>query len=85
MKECYKPFQLCSGLDENAAGAFAQLVFSLFDESFAENVTLLPSGFCVIPLDPKTDDSAASRINRIWLPPWNLGPSGGRPVSLKPH
>ncbi|KAF9601230.1 hypothetical protein IFM89_017415 [Coptis chinensis] len=50
----YKICTYYSGLDENAAGAFAQLVFSPFDESFAENVTLLPSGFRVIPLDPKT-------------------------------
>ncbi|KAF9607931.1 hypothetical protein IFM89_003851 [Coptis chinensis] len=50
-------YKICiyySGLDENAVGAFAQLVFSPFDESFAESVTLLPSGFRVIPLDPKT-------------------------------
>ncbi|KAF9589854.1 hypothetical protein IFM89_028789 [Coptis chinensis] len=69
--------QLCSGLDENAAGAFAQLVFSPFDESFAENVTLLPSGFRVIPLDPKTDDSAAARTLDL-ASSLESGPSGGR-------
>ncbi|XP_057433102.1 homeobox-leucine zipper protein ATHB-14-like [Lotus japonicus] len=53
--------QLCSGVDENAIGACAQLVFAPIDESFADDALLLPSGFRVIPLDPKTDGSAASR------------------------
>lgn len=45
--------QLCSGVDENAAGACAQLVFAPIDESFADDAPLLPSGFRVIPLDAK--------------------------------
>ncbi|THU61836.1 hypothetical protein C4D60_Mb07t27460 [Musa balbisiana] len=54
--------QLCSGVDEDAVGACAQLVFAPIDESFADDVPLLPSGFRVIPLEPKTVDSpAASR------------------------
>ncbi|KAJ8470137.1 hypothetical protein OPV22_024480 [Ensete ventricosum] len=54
--------QLCSGVDEDAIGACTQLVFAPIDESFADDVPLLPSGFRVIPLDPKTVDSpAASR------------------------
>lgn len=47
-------WQLCSGVDENAVGACAQLVFAPIDESFADDAPLLPSGFRVIPLDPKT-------------------------------
>lgn len=47
-------WQLCSGIDENAAGACAQLVFAPIDESFADDSPLLPSGFRVIPLEPKT-------------------------------
>ena len=50
----YILFQLCSGVDENAAGACAQLVFAPIDESFADDAPLLPSGFRVIPLDGKT-------------------------------
>ncbi|KAM5587483.1 hypothetical protein ABKV19_006097 [Rosa sericea] len=46
--------QLCSGVDENAVGACAQLVFAPIDESFADDAPLLPSGFHVIPLDAKT-------------------------------
>ncbi|WOL07879.1 homeobox-leucine zipper protein HOX32-like [Canna indica] len=53
--------QLCCGIDENAVGACAQLVFVPIDESFADDVPLLPSGFRVIPLDPKTDSPATSR------------------------
>jgi len=47
-------WQLCSGVDENAVGACAQLVFAPIDESFADDAPLLSSGFRVIPLDPKT-------------------------------
>lgn len=50
----YITWQLCSGVDENAAGACAQLVFAPIDESFADDAPLLPSGFRVIPLDAKT-------------------------------
>ncbi|KAK1370864.1 hypothetical protein POM88_036956 [Heracleum sosnowskyi] len=49
--------QLCSGLDENAAGGCAQLVFAPIDETCADDAPLLPSGFRVIPLDPKSDNS----------------------------
>ncbi|KAJ1426218.1 START-like domain superfamily [Sesbania bispinosa] len=53
--------QLCSGVDENAIGACAQLVFAPIDESFADDALLLPSGFRVIPLDPKTGGPTATR------------------------
>ncbi|KAK7359126.1 hypothetical protein VNO77_01072 [Canavalia gladiata] len=53
--------QLCSGVDENSIGACAQLVFAPIDESFADDALLLPSGFRVIPLDPKADGPASTR------------------------
>ncbi|KAG8092904.1 hypothetical protein GUJ93_ZPchr0012g21079 [Zizania palustris] len=53
--------QLCSGVDENAASASAQLVFAPIDESFADDAPLLPSGFRVIPLDTKTDVPSTTR------------------------
>ncbi|KAK4751182.1 hypothetical protein SAY87_004664 [Trapa incisa] len=53
--------QLGSGLDENAVGACAQLVFAPIDESFANDAPLLPSGFRVIQLDPKTDGPSTTR------------------------
>lgn len=43
--------QLCSGIDENAVGACAQLVFAPVDAAVSDDVPLLPSGFRVIPLD----------------------------------
>lgn len=46
--------QLCSGIDENAIGACSQLVFAPVDESFTDDIPLLPSGFRVIPLEPKS-------------------------------
>ncbi|KAJ3674514.1 hypothetical protein LUZ60_005130 [Juncus effusus] len=48
--------QLCSGVDENAVGVCAQLVFAPIDESLADDAPLLPSGFRVIPLDCKSDN-----------------------------
>ncbi|OEL27512.1 Homeobox-leucine zipper protein HOX33 [Dichanthelium oligosanthes] len=53
--------ELCSGVDENAPGACAQLVFAPIDESFADDAPLLPSGFRVIPLDDKMDMPSATR------------------------
>lgn len=50
----FLPLQLCSGVDENASGACAQLVFAPIDESFGDDAPLLPSGFRVIPLEPKS-------------------------------
>ncbi|KAL3631584.1 Homeobox-leucine zipper protein ATHB-14 [Castilleja foliolosa] len=47
--------QLCSGTDEANSGACAQLVFAPIDESFGEDASILPSGFRVIPLVPKSD------------------------------
>ncbi|PKA61985.1 Homeobox-leucine zipper protein HOX32 [Apostasia shenzhenica] len=53
--------QLCSGIDENAASACSQLVFAVIDESFSDAAPLLPSGFRVIPLDPKVEDFPSTR------------------------
>ncbi|KAK9268159.1 hypothetical protein L1049_010601 [Liquidambar formosana] len=71
--------QLCSGVDENAAGACAQLVFAPIDESFADDAPLLPSGFRVIPLDPKTDGPAATRTLDL-ASTLEVGAGGARPA-----
>nr|ABD75301.1 class III homeodomain-leucine zipper protein C3HDZ2 [Selaginella kraussiana] len=47
--------QLCSGNDDNAVGACAQLVFAPVDAAVSDDVPLLPSGFRVIPLDSGLD------------------------------
>ncbi|KAJ9140867.1 hypothetical protein P3X46_031461 [Hevea brasiliensis] len=72
--------QLCSGVDENAVGACAQLVFAPIDESFADDAPLLPSGFRVIPLDPKTDGPAATRTLDL-ASTLEVGAGGARPSS----
>ncbi|XP_050371712.1 homeobox-leucine zipper protein REVOLUTA [Argentina anserina] len=49
--------QICSGVDENAVGACSELVFAPIDELFPDDAPLLPSGFRIIPLESKTNDS----------------------------
>ncbi|KAL5729051.1 Homeobox-leucine zipper protein ATHB-15 [Ranunculus cassubicifolius] len=53
--------QLCSGVDENAVGTCAELVFAPIDSSFADEAPLLPSGFRIIPLDFGVDPSSPNR------------------------
>ncbi|GMH11850.1 hypothetical protein Nepgr_013691 [Nepenthes gracilis] len=43
--------QLCNGLDENAVGTSAELIFAPIDASFSDEAPLLPSGFRIIPID----------------------------------
>ncbi|XP_076884395.1 homeobox-leucine zipper protein REVOLUTA-like [Bidens hawaiensis] len=49
--------QLCNGIDENAVGACSELVFAPIDEMFPDDAPLVPSGFRIIPLDPKSGDA----------------------------
>ncbi|CAJ1962970.1 unnamed protein product [Sphenostylis stenocarpa] len=72
--------QLCSGVDENAIGACAQLVFAPIDESFADDALLLPSGFRVIPLDPKSDAPSATRTLDL-ASTMEVGSANARPAS----
>jgi homeobox-leucine zipper protein len=53
--------QLCSGMDENAVGTCAELIFAPIDASFADDAPLLPSGFRIIPLDSGKEDSSPNR------------------------
>ncbi|XP_068641435.1 homeobox-leucine zipper protein ATHB-15-like [Aristolochia californica] len=53
--------QLCSGVDENAIGTCAELIFAPIDASFADDAPLLPSGFRIIPLDSGVDSSSPNR------------------------
>nr|XP_043615540.1 homeobox-leucine zipper protein ATHB-15 isoform X2 [Erigeron canadensis] len=53
--------QLCSGMDENAAGMCAELIFAPIDSSFADDAPLLPSGFRIIPLDSGKETSSPNR------------------------
>ncbi|XP_074276224.1 homeobox-leucine zipper protein REVOLUTA-like isoform X2 [Silene latifolia] len=49
--------QVCSGIDEKAVGACSELVFAPIDEMFPDDAPLLSSGFRIIPLDSKSDNS----------------------------
>ncbi|KAJ0436619.1 putative transcription factor & lipid binding HD-SAD family [Helianthus annuus] len=53
--------QLCSGMDENAVGMCAELIFAPIDSSFADDAPLLPSGFRIIPLDSVKEKSSPNR------------------------
>ncbi|KAK4756480.1 hypothetical protein SAY87_006607 [Trapa incisa] len=53
--------QLCSGVDENAVGTCAELIFAPIDASFADDAPLLPSGFRIIPLDSGKEASSPNR------------------------
>ncbi|PNY12518.1 homeobox-leucine zipper protein ATHB-15-like [Trifolium pratense] len=46
--------QLCSGVDEQAVGTSAELIFAPIDASFSDDAPILPSGFRIIPLDSAT-------------------------------
>ncbi|XP_038999717.1 homeobox-leucine zipper protein ATHB-15-like [Hibiscus syriacus] len=53
--------QLRSGMDENAMGTCAELIFALTDASFADDAPLLPSGFRIIPLGFGKEASSPNR------------------------
>ncbi|KAH0687637.1 hypothetical protein KY285_018991 [Solanum tuberosum] len=53
--------QLCSGMDENAVGTCAELVFAPIDASFADDAPLLPSGFRIISLESGKEASSPNR------------------------
>ncbi|MED6197798.1 Homeobox-leucine zipper protein ATHB-8 [Stylosanthes scabra] len=53
--------QLCSGVDENAVGTSAELIFAPIDASFSDDAPILPSGFRIIPLDSTSDAGSPNR------------------------
>ncbi|XP_042021292.1 homeobox-leucine zipper protein ATHB-15-like isoform X1 [Salvia splendens] len=53
--------QLCCGMDENAVGTCSELIFAPIDASFADDATLLPSGFRIIPLDSGKEAGSPNR------------------------
>ncbi|KAL0363628.1 UNVERIFIED_CONTAM: Homeobox-leucine zipper protein ATHB-14 [Sesamum calycinum] len=71
--------QLCSGIDETTSGACAQLVFAPIDESFGDDAPVLPSGFRVIPLEPKSDGPTATRTLDL-ASALEVGHGGARPA-----
>lgn len=71
--------QLCNGVDENAIGTCAELMFAPIDASFADDAPLLPSGFRIIPLDSKADASSPNRTLDL-ASTLEVGPAGSRPT-----
>ncbi|PIA64737.1 hypothetical protein AQUCO_00100306v1 [Aquilegia coerulea] len=69
--------QLCSGVDENAVGTCAELVFAPIDSSFADEAPLLPSGFRIIPLDFGVDASSPNRTLDL-ASALEIGPAGNK-------
>ncbi|GFP78815.1 homeobox-leucine zipper protein hox32 [Phtheirospermum japonicum] len=73
--------QLCSGTDEaNSGGACAQLVFAPIDETFGDDASMLPSGFRVIPLVPKSDGTTAMTRTLDLASALEVGHGGARPA-----
>lgn len=60
---------MCSGVDENTVGACSELVFAPIDEMFPDDAPLLPSGFRVNPLDPKSVELKFLFLNLLYLFP----------------
>ncbi|MCL7040474.1 hypothetical protein MKW94_025482 [Papaver nudicaule] len=67
--------QLCSGVDESAIGACAELIFAPIDSSFADADPLLPSGFRIIPLDSSVDASSPNHTLDL-ASALEVGPAG---------
>jgi homeobox-leucine zipper protein len=70
--------QLCSGVDENAIGTCAELIFAPMDASFSDDAPLLPSGFRIIPIDSVTDGSNQNRTLDL-ASSLEVGPPGTKP------
>ncbi|KAL3650795.1 Homeobox-leucine zipper protein ATHB-8 [Castilleja foliolosa] len=69
--------QVCNGVDENAVGTCAELVFAPIDASFSDDAPLLPSGFRIIPLDSKADVTSPNRTLDL-ASTLEVGPPGNR-------
>ncbi|KAF4399196.1 hypothetical protein G4B88_022279 [Cannabis sativa] len=72
--------QLCSGMDENAVGSCAELIFAPIDASFADDAPLLPSGFRIIPLDSGKEASSPNRTLDL-ASALEIGPNGAKASS----
>ncbi|KAE8732610.1 Homeobox-leucine zipper protein HOX32 [Hibiscus syriacus] len=71
--------QLCSGVDENAVGTCAELIFAPIDASFSDDAPIIPSGFRIIPLDSVMDASSPNRTLDL-ASTLEIGASGNRPI-----
>ncbi|KAJ0714307.1 putative transcription factor & lipid binding HD-SAD family [Helianthus annuus] len=65
--------QLCSGVDENAIGTSAELIFAPIDASFTDDAPLLPSGFRIIPINNNSQNPTRDLASTL-----EVGPPGKR-------
>ncbi|CAN4089008.1 unnamed protein product [Withania somnifera] len=72
--------QLCSGMDENAVGTCAELIFAPIDASFADDAPLLPSGFRIISLESGKEASSPNRTLDL-TSALETGPVGNKAVN----
>ncbi|KAJ9168290.1 hypothetical protein P3X46_019835 [Hevea brasiliensis] len=69
--------QLCSGVDENAVGTCAELIFAPIDASFSDDAPIIPSGFRIIPLDSRMDATSPNRTLDL-ASALDVGPAGNK-------
>ncbi|CAM8963477.1 unnamed protein product [Rhodiola kirilowii] len=69
--------QMCSETDVNSTGACAELIFAPINEKLPDDVPLLPSGFCIIPLDSQSEQLNGHRNT---LSPTAQASDGAPPV-----
>ncbi|KAI7743312.1 hypothetical protein M8C21_030726 [Ambrosia artemisiifolia] len=65
--------QLCNGVDENAIGTSAELIFAPIDASFTDDAPLLPSGFRIIPINNNSQNPTRDLASTL-----EVGPPGKR-------
>ncbi|KAK6161883.1 hypothetical protein DH2020_001724 [Rehmannia glutinosa] len=70
--------QVCNGVDENAVGTCAELIFAPIDASFSDDAPLLPSGFRIIPLIQKRYDATSPNRTLDLASTLEVGPAGNR-------
>ncbi|KAJ7965931.1 Homeobox-leucine zipper protein like [Quillaja saponaria] len=69
--------QLCNGVDENAIGNCAELIFAPIDASFSDDAPILPSGFRIIPLDSLMGSASPNRTLDL-ASALEVGPTGSK-------
>ncbi|KAG8657293.1 homeobox-leucine zipper protein ATHB-8 isoform X2 [Manihot esculenta] len=69
--------QFCTGVDENAVGTCAELIFAPIDASFSDDAPIIPSGFRIIPLDSRMDASSPNRTLDL-ASALDVGPTGNK-------
>ncbi|KAB1204345.1 Homeobox-leucine zipper protein ATHB-8 [Morella rubra] len=75
--------QLCSGVDENAVGTCAELIFAPIDASFSDDAPIIPSGFRIIPIDSGIDASSPNRTLDL-ASALEVGPTGNKASGENP-